>query len=92
MGQLAPNSQRAVRLVCSSPRGDDRKPYQASSFKNSSRRSMTSLFRMERDGRASACQGTPARMRSVAIGRLPTVHLSSPEGRRAGHFNPQPSI
>ena len=68
MGQLAPSSQRAVRVALSSPNGDDRKPYQASSFKISSGRSMTSPFRMERDGRASACRGTPAKMRSVGIG------------------------
>jgi hypothetical protein len=37
MGQLAPNPQRAVRVVCSSPKGDDRKLCETSSFKNSSR-------------------------------------------------------
>src|ERR1700730_885072 len=42
MGQLVPGLPRAIRVARSSPKGDDRKPYQASSFKNSSRRFMTS--------------------------------------------------
>ena len=41
MGQLVPSSQRAVRVALCSPNGDARKPYQASSFKNSTGRSMT---------------------------------------------------
>jgi hypothetical protein len=44
MGQLVPSLPRAIHGARSSPNGDDRKLYQASSFKNSSGRSMTSLF------------------------------------------------
>jgi hypothetical protein len=64
MGQLAPNSQRAVRVVCSSPKGDDRKLCETSSFKNSSRRFMIAPLRIGRDGRASAGQRAPTKMRS----------------------------
>ena len=44
MGQLVPLPPEAIRVAHSSPKGDDRKPYQASSFKNSSGRFMTSPF------------------------------------------------
>jgi hypothetical protein len=43
MGQLVPHFQRTISVVSWSPKGDDRKLYQAASFKNSSRCSMTPL-------------------------------------------------
>jgi hypothetical protein len=56
MGQLAPNSQRADRVVCSSPKGDDRKLCETSSFKSSSRRFMIAPLRIGRDGQSGLCE------------------------------------
>src|SRR6202040_2718864 len=47
VGQLVPTLPQAIRVARFSPKEDDRKPHQASSFKNSSRRSMTSPFEQD---------------------------------------------
>ena len=88
MGQLVPSFQRAARVALSSPNGDDQKPYQASSFKNSTGRSMTSP---SPDGTRPR-EGWPTDAGKNALGRHPVAADSSPlESREAPCGSVQPS-
>jgi hypothetical protein len=92
MGQLAPSPQRAVRGLHSSPKGDDRKLYQASPFKNSSRRSMTAPFGLGATGAGAPARGRRQKCARLASGGCWQFSSQVPERHRAGRSNPQASI